>query len=159
MKKIVVLLLCLTSSLAAYAQEARSPQELAAQLQSLIETKNSNGAIKLIHSGADPASVERLKLTLAAYVGTANLKIYPVPKDDKEAVRAYMALFPDFFAKKTLPERVKKLADSGWFFETEPLGDIVLIGRPPGEPSSGGITSMVYGKLDGRYLIIFAKQK
>lgn len=159
MRTIVAVFFCLTASLSAYGQEARSPQELAAQIQELIELKDTSNIVRLVHSSADPASVERFKLMLATYIGATNMQIYPVPKDDKEAVREFLAQSPVPGALKPLEERVKKYADNGAFFELTPLGDLVISGKRINIPSSGSTTSVVYGKQDGKYLVIFAKRR
>jgi hypothetical protein len=159
MRSFAVGLFCLTLSLSVFSQEARSPQELAAQIQKLIETNDTNSIVTLVHSSAEPGSVERLKSMLATYVGATNLKVYAVPKDDKEAVREFLAQSPVPGALKPLEERVKKYADNGAFFELVPLGDLVISGKRTNVHSSGSSTSVVYGMLDGKYLVIFAKRK
>jgi len=159
MQYLAAFLVCLTASLSALAQDAHSPQELATQIQALIETKDTNGIVRLVHSSAEPASVDRLKSTLAAYVGATNLKVYPISKDDKEAVRQFLASLPAPSSIKPLEERVKKFADNGWVFQLEPLGDLVISGKRVDAPSSESITSVVYGEQDGKYLVIFAKRR
>jgi hypothetical protein len=159
MRNFTVGLFCLTLSLSAFSQEARSPQELAVQIQKLIEANDTNSIAKLVHSSAEPGSVERLKSMLATYVGATNLKVYAVPKDDKEAVREFLAQSSVPGALKPLEERIKKYADNGAFFELVPLGDLVISGKRTNVPSSGSSTSVVYGMLDGKYLVIFAKRK
>jgi len=159
MRNIVTVFIWLAASLPAFAQEPRSPKELAAQIQSLIETKNTDGIVRLVHSSADSASIERLKSMLATYVEAENLKVYPVPKDDKEAVREFLAQSPVPGAMKPLEERVKKYADNGAFFEIAPLGDLVISGKRANVPSSGSATSVIYGRQDDKYLVIFAKRK
>lgn len=100
----------------------------ATQVQALVEAKNTNGIVSLIHPSADPTSVERLKATLALYFGANKLKVYPVPKDDNEAVRQFLAQSSVPGALKPLEERIKKYSDNGAFFEIAPLGDLVISG-------------------------------
>ena len=100
----------------------------------------------------------RFKLTLDTFIGATNMQVYPVPKDDKEAVREFLAKSP-VPGLKPLDERVKKIADNGAFFELTPLGDLVISGKRINIPSSGSTVSVVYGKQDGKYLVIFAKRR
>lgn len=159
MRYVVAIFVCLTASFTAFAQDAHSPQELATQIKALMETADTSSVAKLVHSSAEPASVERLKSTLAAYVGSENLKVYPISKEDKEAVNKFLASFPTPSSIKPLEERIRKFADNGWLFQLEPLGDLVISGKRVGAASSESITSVVYGKQDGRYLVIFARRK
>jgi len=87
------------------------------------------------------------------------LKVYPISKVDKEAVREFLARFPAPSSIKPLEERVKRFSDNGWFFPLEPLGDLVISGKRIGAQYSESINSVVYGKQDGRYLVIFARRK
>ena len=164
MRNTIVVLFGLTISFSVSAQEARSPHELAAQVQRLVATKDINGIARLIHPSAEAASVERLKITLTTFIDAANLKVYPVPKDDKEAVRQFLAQSPVPGVPKPLEERVKKYADNGAFFEIAPLGDLVISGKrvdvaSAGSTASVSTISVVYGNQAGKYLIVFAKRK
>lgn len=159
MRYLAAFLVCLIAPLSALAQDAHSPQELATQIKALIETADTNSTVRLIHSSAEAASVERFKSTLVAYVGSTNLKVYPISKDDQKAVREFLANLPTPSSIKPLEERVKKFADNGWIFQLEPLGDLVISGKRVGAPSSESITSVVYGEQDGKYLVIFVRRK
>ena len=67
MRYVVAIFVCLIASFSVLAQDAHSPQEFATQIKSLMETDNTNSIAQLVHSSAEPASVERLKSTLSTY--------------------------------------------------------------------------------------------
>lgn len=148
-------------SVSAFAQNASSPEGLANAVQSLINSKNIDRVRDFVHSVADSESLESLKASLASYIGAENLEVYVVAKDDNEAVRRFQAdtSVAGRITIKQLDERVKFLAEKGWYFTLDPLGDLVVFGKKPGVPSAGSRLSMVYGKYGDSYFITLARKK
>lgn len=156
---IIAVLLSLAAVSSVNAQGAISPQELATQVQTIIQSKNIDRIADFIQPEADPASTANFKSYLASYIGAENLSVYLVPKDDQEAVRKFMAENPIPGALKPLDDRVKKYAAAGRFFNVTPLGDLVISGKRHGVNSKRSTSSVVYGQSNGKYFIIFAKKK
>jgi len=159
MRIIIAVLLSLAVTFAANAQGASSPQELATQVRTLIQSKNIDKLAELIQPETAPASMVNFKSDLANYIGAENLTVYIVPKDDQNAVEKFIAESPIPGAFKPLDDRVKKYESAGRYFSIVPLGDLVISGKQAGGFSKQSTSSVVYGQHNGKYLIIFAKKK
>ncbi len=159
MQIIIAVLLSFAAVSSANAQGALSPQELATQVQTIIQSKNIDRIAQFIQPETDPASIANFKSDLATYIGAENLSVYIVPKDDQEAVKKFISGSPIPGALKPLDDRVKKYADAGRFFNVSPLGDLVISGQRLGGNSKRSMSSVVYGQSNGKYIIIFARKK
>lgn len=141
------------------AQGAGSPEELAKEVQMLIETNQTENIDKLIQPDVDPSSISNFKEMLATYVGAENLKVYVVPKNDPEAVRKFLAESEIPGSIKPLDERAKKYEDAGKFFSITPLGDLVISGRRVGVNAKWSRSSVIYSEFNGKHVIVFARDK
>ena len=159
MQIIFAVLLSLAAVSSANAQGALSPQELATQVQTVIQSKNIDRIAEFIQPETDPASTANFKSDLATYIGAEILSVYIVPKDDQEAIKKFMSESPIPGAVKPLDDRVKKYAAAGRLFNVSPLGDLVISGKRLGANSKRSMSSVIYGQSKGKYFIIFAKKK
>jgi hypothetical protein len=155
----ISILLCLSIPSTLFAQGSKTPQELASQVKFLIDSKNIDKITELIQPDVDPSSVANFKAMLVTYIGAENLSVYIVPKDDQASVKKFKENNPIPSTFLTIDERVKKYAAVGRIFSLVPLGDLVISGKRVGVSSKGSMSSVVYGKQDGKYLITFAKNK
>lgn len=149
------------ASASVFAQNTHSPEKLANEVQSLINSKNIDRIVQFVHSGVDSESPQQLKKSLASYIGAENLKVYVVPKNDPEAVKKFQAdtSIAGTITIRPLDERAKLLAEKGWYFTLDPLGDLVVFGKKVGVPSTGSRLSMVYGKSGDSYFITLARKR
>ena len=158
MLKFIIFVFTILASVPAFAQGARSPAELAREVESLINSKNIERIMRFVHPEVDPKSIEQIKSSLSSYIGAENLKVYIVNKNDDEAVKklqidtsVYGSITP-----KSLDERIKLMAERGWRYTIDPLGDLVVFGKKVGIPSTGGRTIVGYGKSGNSYFITLA---
>ena len=154
---LIAVFLSVAVASSAYADGASSPQDLAARVQAIIQSQKIDGIAELVQPEAPLASMANFKSDLVAYIGAEDLTVYVVPKDDKEAVRKFASESPMPSALKPLDDRVEKYRSAGRSFSVLPLGDLVISGKRAGASSKRSMSSVVYGKQNGRYLIVFAK--
>lgn len=159
MQIIIAILLSFVVASSANAQGANSPQELATQIRTILESKNIDRIAELVQPETDTASMANFKSDLVTYIGSENLIVYVVAKDDQEAVQKFISESPIPGALKPLDDRIKKYASAGRFFNVVPLGDLVISGKRLGANSKRSMSSVVYGQSNGKYMIIFAKKK
>ncbi|HEX8172455.1 MAG TPA: hypothetical protein VF824_18110 [Thermoanaerobaculia bacterium] len=154
MYRSAVFALSLLVSAAAFAQGARSPEALANQLQAMIGRNDVAHLEKLVYPGADPQSLQHLKTSLGSFAGAPKLQVYFVPKDDAAAVKKVQAATSGAASLMPLSQRVKMMAEKGWSFPLEPLGDLFVTGK-----KNGGASGIVYGRHKGAYFLMLARKR
>ena len=152
---IAVVLACSVLALPAAAQPARSAQQLAELLQQAMQSNDGDLIERLVHKGADPSSIQRMK-SLAATIGKDQLvQARAIPADDREAVATEEASYPVRGMYKPLATRLQEAAERGFKPTLTPQGDIVLFIGPATKGSRGMKLNQQYGESGGVYYIVF----
>lgn len=137
----------------------RSPKELSIKVRGLIETKQIDDVEKLITPDTDSSSIHSLKEMLSTYIGAEDLSVNVVPRNDLEAQWKFLSGTRVPGIIMPLADRVKKYESEGNYFSIIPLGDIVISGKHTGVNTQWSKSSIMYGVLNGKYVITFAKKK
>ena len=151
----IAVLVGLLSALPAAAQPARSPQQLAELLRQAMQSNDGDLIERIVHKGAEPASIQRLK-SMAATIGKDNrVQAHAIPADDREAVAREEASYPVRGMYKPLATRLQEAAERGFRPTLAPIGDIVLFIGPAAECARGMKLNQMYGESGGVYYIVF----
>ena len=127
------------------AQDIHSPQALANAITAAIAKGDRASLAKLFSPDTNADSEKFAIQDFMAYEGAAHLSARPIRPDDKDWVGV------------PLPVLLKKQAEHGYAFPTKPLGRIMVSGQKSGQ-NHISMAGAFYGKLDNKYLLIFAKR-
>jgi hypothetical protein len=146
MSRVLLVLISLCLSVTAFAQEIKSPQALAEAVAAAV-TAGRGTSLETLIDPKTRADTKRLVVhDVMNYKGSAQFTVKSIAPNDK----AWEGL--------PLAELRKKQAARGYAFPTQPLGQIVVAGKRPGNKAISKFVAF-YGKFDKQYLLMFAVAK
>ncbi len=136
----------------ASAQDARSPDELVAQVAAAISSAKPERIAALFDSDSesDSEAVQDLVDRFRAFKGSEQFNVKAVGKRDGNWPRR----------RWSTPGGLEGVVQnfSTLVFPVEPLGRVSISGKKPGAPA-GCIVSVLYGKFGDRYLMMLGKER